>query len=105
MTRTSNRRAGCGSTKRGEAMSTILDSARIAELTRQVTGSILRPRDVGYESARAVHNGLVDREPALIVRCRTTCDVVAALDFALREGRSEERRVGKECRSRWSPYH
>src|SRR5256885_16744653 len=24
---------------------------------------------------------------------------------ALREGRSEERRVGKECRSRWSPYH
>ena len=21
------------------------------------------------------------------------------------EGRSEERRVGKECRSRWSPYH
>src|SRR2546430_3807289 len=23
----------------------------------------------------------------------------------LREGRSEERRVGKECRSRWSPYH
>ena len=24
---------------------------------------------------------------------------------ALTEGRSEERRVGKECRSRWSPYH
>src|SRR6266478_2624435 len=23
----------------------------------------------------------------------------------LRDGRSEERRVGKECRSRWSPYH
>src|SRR5256885_15644349 len=25
--------------------------------------------------------------------------------LALREARSEERRVGKECRSRWSPYH
>ena len=24
---------------------------------------------------------------------------------ALQKGRSEERRVGKECRSRWSPYH
>src|SRR2546426_7051461 len=24
---------------------------------------------------------------------------------SLRQGRSEERRVGKECRSRWSPYH
>ena len=23
----------------------------------------------------------------------------------LKRGRSEERRVGKECRSRWSPYH
>src|SRR2546429_9352057 len=27
------------------------------------------------------------------------------LDGALRAARSEERRVGKECRSRWSPYH
>src|SRR2546422_9673263 len=26
-------------------------------------------------------------------------------DFARPETRSEERRVGKECRSRWSPYH
>ena len=25
--------------------------------------------------------------------------------LAIRVGRSEERRVGKECRSRWSPYH
>ena len=25
--------------------------------------------------------------------------------FLVREARSEERRVGKECRSRWSPYH
>jgi FAD/FMN-containing dehydrogenase len=33
-----------------------------------------------------VHNGLVDRRPALIVRCRTTSDVVAALAFARRAG-------------------
>src|SRR5256885_343788 len=34
-------------------------------------------------------------------------DAAAALDdsFAFERGRSEERRVGKECRSRWSPYH
>jgi len=31
-------------------------------------------------------------------------DVLGAL-AALRAARSEERRVGKECRSRWSPYH
>src|SRR3712207_9340493 len=35
-------------------------------------------------------------------------DVVAWIDaelWAEYDGRSEERRVGKECRSRWSPYH
>ena len=33
-----------------------------------------------------------------------TCDVTAGLSLG-EYGRSEERRVGKECRSRWSPYH
>ena len=28
-----------------------------------------------------------------------------AMGIVVAEGRSEERRVGKECRSRWSPYH
>ena len=33
-------------------------------------------------------------------------DVPTVVDFSLdMAGRSEERRVGKECRSRWSPYH
>src|SRR2546426_6794422 len=31
--------------------------------------------------------------------------VEVAAGFDLKTGRSEERRVGKECRSRWSPYH
>ena len=31
--------------------------------------------------------------------------VVAPAGIAVRMTRSEERRVGKECRSRWSPYH
>jgi FAD/FMN-containing dehydrogenase len=63
-----------------------LDSALVVALAGQIAGSVLLPQDVAYESARAVHNGLVDRRPALIVRCRTTCDVVAALEFARRAG-------------------
>jgi FAD/FMN-containing dehydrogenase len=63
-------------------MSTILNAALTAELTELVSGSVLGPGDAGYDAARAVHNGLVDRRPALIVRCRTTDDVVAALAFA-----------------------
>src|SRR3712207_3528969 len=31
--------------------------------------------------------------------------LLAAASFSMRNLRSEERRVGKECRSRWSPYH
>ena len=62
------------------------DSALIADLARHVSGSVLGPQDAGYDAARAVHNGLIDRRPALIVRCRTTNDVVAALAFARRAG-------------------
>src|SRR5215212_3260332 len=47
---------------------------------------ILRPEDPGYHEARAIHNGLVDRRPALIVRCRSADDVVAALALARDEG-------------------
>src|SRR2546429_1351262 len=36
---------------------------------------------------------------------RLRIDHLAALEAALVQQRSEERRVGKECRSRWSPYH
>jgi FAD/FMN-containing dehydrogenase len=67
-------------------MSMTLDSAAVADLAGQLSGSILRPQDAGYEEARAVHNGLIDRRPALIVRCRTTNDVVAALAFARAAG-------------------
>jgi FAD/FMN-containing dehydrogenase len=63
-------------------MSTTLDSALVADLAGQVSGSVLSPQDAGYDAARAVHNGLIDRKPALLVRCRTTNDVIAALSFA-----------------------
>jgi len=55
-------------------------------LARQVSGGVLGPQDAGYDAARAVYNGLVDRKPALIVRCRTTNDVVEALALARRAG-------------------
>src|ERR687885_2980302 len=67
-------------------MSTTLDDGRVRELSGQVSGVVVSPHDAGYDEARAVHNGLVDRRPALIVRCRTTADVVAALGFARSAG-------------------
>ena len=37
--------------------------------------------------------------------CTKVATAVDVVGFAIFEKRSEERRVGKECRSRWSPYH
>lgn len=67
-------------------MSTGLDSALFADLSGQVAGSVLAPGDAGYDAARAVHNGLIDRRPGLIVRCRRARDVAAALALARRAG-------------------
>ena len=67
-------------------MITTLDSTLLRDLAGQVSGSVLGPQDPGYEAARAVHNGLIDRRPAVIVRCRTTNDVIAALALARRAG-------------------
>lgn len=63
-------------------MTTMLDNTLVTDLEAQVAGSVLGPEHPDYDAVRAVHNGLVDRRPALIVRARTTADVAAALAFA-----------------------
>ena len=67
-------------------MSVALNPALITDLQAQVSGSVLGPDDAGYDAARSIHNGLIDRRPAVIVRCRESSDVVAALALARREG-------------------
>jgi FAD/FMN-containing dehydrogenase len=63
-----------------------LNRADVDALAASVTGRLLQPSDDGYNDARRVHNGLIDRRPALIVRCRTAADVAAAVRFARRSG-------------------
>lgn len=46
------------------------------------SGSVLRPGDETYDDVRRVHNGLIDKRPMLIARCRTTSDVKRAVDVA-----------------------
>ena len=43
------------------------------------SGTVLRPQDSGYDEARSVFNAMIDRRPALIARCTSTADVVAAV--------------------------
>ena len=50
------------------------------------SGHLLKPADAGYEEARKVHNGLVDKRPALIARCRGVADVVDAVNLTRKLG-------------------
>ena len=47
-----------------------------------VRGAVLSPGDTGYDDARTIWNGLIDRRPALIVQCTGAADVVDAVNFA-----------------------
>jgi FAD/FMN-containing dehydrogenase len=55
-------------------------------LRAQMAGPVLAPSDPAYEDARRVHNGLIDRRPALVARCHGTADVQAAVRFARERG-------------------
>ena len=54
----------------------------ITETARTFTGQLLQPGDAGYDQARRVHNGLIDRHPALVARCRGVADIAAAVTLA-----------------------
>jgi FAD binding domain/Berberine and berberine like len=66
----------------GMPFSKPLDEAAIRELSVSLRGELIRPGDDGYDRARAVFNGMVDRRPALIVRCAGVSDVVKGVEFA-----------------------
>jgi FAD/FMN-containing dehydrogenase len=50
------------------------------------TGRLLKPEDDDYEEARRLHNGLIDKRPALIARCRGAADVVDAVKLTRKSG-------------------
>lgn len=61
---------------------TALDQARITELSARFSGVLLRPDQSGYDEVRRVHNGMIDRRPALIAGCLGNADIVDAVNFA-----------------------
>src|SRR5690242_3799462 len=63
-----------------------LHQDRLKSLAATFSGALLRPGDDGYEEARRVHNGLIDKRPALIARCLGTADIVDAVGFARESG-------------------
>ena len=75
-------------------MSMDANRTSIDDFTAAFGGRVLRSGDAGYDEARRVHNGMIDKRPAIIACCSGTADVVAALalgrslglDIAVRGG-------------------
>ena len=61
---------------------TILDGPAVEGFRAALGGDLLGPQDPGYDAARRVWNGSIDRHPALIARCAGVADVRQALRFA-----------------------
>src|SRR2546427_13234847 len=78
----------------GHRFCTETDTETLAHLIEDAGGDTLEARGI------AAHGHVVGTNGLAVVSADDPGKVVVA-----RQGRSEERRVGKECRSRWSPYH
>jgi FAD/FMN-containing dehydrogenase len=61
---------------------TTLDPGAVQDFKMRVRGLVLQPEDMGYDEARTVQNGLIDRRPAIIVQCAGSADVVETVNFA-----------------------
>src|SRR5271154_2740794 len=55
----------------------------IDQLKSSFRGELIQPTDAAYEFARKVHNGMIDKRPALIARCVDVADVMAAVQFGV----------------------
>jgi FAD/FMN-containing dehydrogenase len=61
---------------------TTIERAAVQDFRASLRGALFSPGQAGYDAARRVWNGMIDRHPALIARCADVTDVVRAVTFA-----------------------
>src|SRR5690606_27223465 len=54
------------------------------ELRGKLSGQLVVPQDADYDGQRAIYNGMIDKRPAVIVKCDKREDVIQAVNFARR---------------------
>lgn len=59
-----------------------LDETAVAAFQGSLRGTLLQPGDSGYDEARQLYNGMIDKRPRLIARCVDAADVMASVNFA-----------------------
>jgi FAD/FMN-containing dehydrogenase len=57
------------------------DTAKVADLKANLRGAVIERGDPGYDEARALYNGMIDKRPLAIARCVDVADVIAAVNF------------------------
>ena len=81
-----------------------LPEDRSAEVER-LSAALTKSNSEAAEYKRRLRTRLTEEEAARQKEQEDRESLQRELEALRRESRSEERRVGKECRSRWSPYH
>lgn len=74
------------SRSRTEVSETVVNGAALEQFNAGIRGQVFRPGDEGYEQARQVYNGMIDKHPGLIVRCADAADVIQAVNYARDHG-------------------
>ena len=59
-----------------------MDNAIIQKLKKTIRGEVLCEGDNTYDDVRVIHNGMIDKRPAVIVQCTGTADVIDSVNIA-----------------------
>ncbi len=58
-----------------------MNTELIDSFATNLRGKLIRPGDPGYDDARALYNGMIDKRPRMIAQCADVADVIAAVNF------------------------
>jgi len=64
----------------------VFEETVLGGLRTALKGQVIAPGDADYDTARRIHNGMIDKRPAAIARCTGVADVIAALAFGREHG-------------------
>lgn len=64
----------------------MLDAKIIENFAAGLRGDLIQPTDAGYDSARGIHNGMIDKRPRMIAQCVDVADVINAVNFGRTNG-------------------
>jgi FAD/FMN-containing dehydrogenase len=61
---------------------TVISKADLEEFKTSLRGKLIYPGDTDYDETRKIHNAMIDKHPAMIVRCAGVADIITSVKFA-----------------------